>query len=117
MNVEIKKQWAEALRSGKYRQAQLRLRSSSEGYCCLGVLCDLHAKSQGKEWETPTEGPYSYLYLGAPEALPLEVVKWAALSQSNPNVIVGCGHISLAELNDQKGYSFADIAKVIETHL
>lgn len=32
--------WVAALRSGKYRQGQDRLRSES-GFCCLGVLCDI----------------------------------------------------------------------------
>lgn len=41
MNPTLKKQWIEALRSGKYRQGRGSLRSESGEYCCLGVLCDL----------------------------------------------------------------------------
>lgn len=40
ITLEIKKQWVEALRSGKYSQTSGRLRRQ-DGFCCLGVLCDL----------------------------------------------------------------------------
>src|SRR5688572_27057198 len=33
--------WVPALRSGKYKQGKSCLKSSV-GYCCLGVLCDVH---------------------------------------------------------------------------
>ena len=33
--------WLDALRSGKYRQASESLRTN-EGYCCLGVACDVY---------------------------------------------------------------------------
>jgi hypothetical protein len=41
---EQKKHRAElvaALRSGKYKQGRHRLRDGSDGYCCLGVACDV----------------------------------------------------------------------------
>lgn len=34
------RRWIAALRSGKYNQTQQRLQDN-EGYCCLGVACDL----------------------------------------------------------------------------
>lgn len=40
MDSKIKRNWVEALRSGKYTQSQGRLRTN-EGFCCLGVLCDI----------------------------------------------------------------------------
>lgn len=45
MNAEIKQKWVEALRSGRYEQAQGTLQRTGEeaGYCCLGVLCDVVA--------------------------------------------------------------------------
>lgn len=51
MNERIKKLWLEALRSGEYTQATCQLRrdhadNDGSSYCCLGVLCDLHAKEQ-----------------------------------------------------------------------
>jgi len=42
MHKVIKKQWLKALRSGKYKQVKGDLRSfDGQGYCCLGVLCDV----------------------------------------------------------------------------
>lgn len=38
---------AKALISGKYQQARSRLRTA-EGFCCLGVACDLMAKDAKK---------------------------------------------------------------------
>jgi hypothetical protein len=46
----IMKRWVKALRSGKYRQTREQLRAAdaegqpTDGFCCLGVLCDLFAK-------------------------------------------------------------------------
>lgn len=39
MKTEIKDEWLIALRSGKYKQATGKLKSS-DGFCCLGVLCE-----------------------------------------------------------------------------
>ena len=48
VNKAVIKRWVKALRSGKYKQGLGALKATdSEGkprYCCLGVLCDLHAK-------------------------------------------------------------------------
>lgn len=42
MDAELKTKWVEALRSGEYTQASGKLRDdATNGYCCLGVLCDL----------------------------------------------------------------------------
>lgn len=43
MKKEIAMRWIEALRSGKYMQGKGRLRSFYDEFCCLGVLCNLHA--------------------------------------------------------------------------
>jgi hypothetical protein len=40
LTKDIVLKWIEALRSGKYPQGHGALRSS-DGYCCLGVLCDV----------------------------------------------------------------------------
>ena len=33
--------WIQALRSGEYQQTRGQLNHPTEGYCCLGVLCEL----------------------------------------------------------------------------
>ena len=40
MNEVLRDKWVAALRSGKYEQSRGRLRTQN-GYCCLGVLCDV----------------------------------------------------------------------------
>lgn len=37
MDPEIKTKWLEALRSGRYKQAQRTLSKDADTYCCLGV--------------------------------------------------------------------------------
>jgi hypothetical protein len=39
---EHRRQWAEALRSGKYQQGIGRLRRDDDCFCPLGVACDLY---------------------------------------------------------------------------
>ena len=41
MDKMWKKKWVKALRSGKYEQCTGRLHLKGDGYCCLGVLCDI----------------------------------------------------------------------------
>ena len=41
MKPELKKQWVEALRSGKYEQGEKTLKTPDDKFCCLGVLCDI----------------------------------------------------------------------------
>jgi hypothetical protein len=66
-NQQVMKAWVKALRSGEYKQTTGALRRSSstetmpEGYCCLGVLCDIaikqpelsDAKLPTLAWEAP----------------------------------------------------------------
>lgn len=50
---ENREQWLTALESGKYRQTRGQLRAAqgkSYGYCCLGVLCNLHKDKENK-WD------------------------------------------------------------------
>lgn len=112
MHEPIAKQWIAALRSGKYAQATGALRTS-DGFCCLGVLCDLN----GVKW-TLDEGDGSFIALGATEILPLSIQEWAGLN-SNSGIIpfrevAGRDH-ELSALNDN-GKTFSEIADIIEAH-
>ncbi len=107
MNQDIKQRWVAALRSGEYLQGRNALRQDG-AFCCLGVLCDLHAKETGNAW-TGLENHY----FGASGALPPEVRDWAGLSRGNPEM--GKGK-SLAGINDS-GVSFSHIADLIEAQL
>ncbi|MEK6860550.1 MAG: hypothetical protein AABY07_01135 [Nanoarchaeota archaeon] len=105
MNPEIKKKWIEALESGKYQQATGALKVD-DGYCCLGVLCDLHRKQMKKK------GWNNGRYLGDCYYLPDAVRNWAGLVKNNLKV---CGS-QLIALNDN-GKSFLEIANFIRSKL
>lgn len=47
--------WIKALRSGEYKQTTGALRDN-EGFCCLGVLCDITKDEVGGWWEGNGEG-------------------------------------------------------------
>lgn len=110
MKPEIEAQWLAALRSGEYEQGQGELRDAHNRFCCLGVLCDLHAKAGLGEWNDRQ-------YLNTPNILPEAVVQWAGLSDDVPEV----NGMPLTDLNDGiNGYdlhTFAEIADLIEAHL
>jgi len=111
MNPQIKQKWVDALRSGEYQQTQERLRKE-DGFCCLGVLCDLYIKENNVEWEINEVDGYFYEKNSA--VLPPSVVGWAGVEDSNPYVNGGIG--TLSGLND-KGFTFNEIAGLIEEHL
>jgi hypothetical protein len=126
MNPKVKTKWLEALRGGEYKQARHRLRSPYDGFCCLGVLCDIYTKEVGGSWEYSEceDGCGHTLEVGDESAttdLPYCVVEWAGLEDSSPQVrvAVGCSYFepaTLAELNDE-GRSFKEIADVIDHQL
>lgn len=110
MNARIKKLWVKALRSGKYKQGigQLRRDNGEPKFCCLGVLCDIHAKTrQGQTWNE--DGSYD----DEDSDLPLSVVEWAELDSSDP--VLGTKRRA-SQINDA-GESFEYIAKLIEKRL
>lgn len=114
MKPEIKAKWLEALRSGNYEQGKGALRRQ-QSFCCLGVLCDLHAKETGEQWEEEAEAEHNVrMYLGEPNYLPEEVMEWAELQSPNPPV--GASNLFIANHNDQ-GKTFPEIANLIETDL
>ncbi len=128
MNPEVKQKWIDALRSGKYDQGSEKLRSV-QGYCCLGVLCDLYSQEQGAEWEFRGNAetnlqPKDYWYFeGESEFLPESVKDWAGLPVGNPSVRVDVTdnddeddwfyNEEIANLNDS-GYTFNELSELIE---
>ena len=112
MNEEVKVKWIEALKSGQYEQGKRRLRTGDK-FCCLGVLCDLHAIETGRAWE---EEKYRGAYLGKTDYLPSEVKEWAELISNDPMVGVGHDQVNLSIINDN-GKTFEEIANIIEKDL
>ena len=112
MNPQIKQKWVSALRSGEYQQTQERLRKE-DGFCCLGVLCDLYGKENNVEWNLANNG-HNYEFQDKESHLPSSVMEWAGVGDQNPDI--NNGTKTLAELNDI-GYTFNEIADLIENHL
>jgi hypothetical protein len=118
VNAEIKARWVQALRSGEYKQGQGYL-SQGGRFCCLGVLCDLHAKETGTAWERDEAAGIS-VYLNTDLMLPLTVMEWAGLKSECPSV----NQVTLSRMNDAINedtdgprHDFNDIAQVIEDNL
>jgi hypothetical protein len=143
MDTTIAQKWIEMLESGNYPQTRQKLYTDN-GYCCLGVLCELYKRETGNgEW-VPCDIPYyesSKVYAfktektqkNSTDTLPDEVKDWAGMTSA-------CGVfieeelpaektrmlddafgrdrplsiMTLAEYNDYSCYSFADIAKIIK---
>lgn len=131
MNPQVKQMWLDALRSGEYQQTTGKLRRPSgnpiqaDGYCCLGVLCNLHAEEHHNSWDRNDASCYDYL--GDHEHLPRQVIEWAGLTSENPHVStrhVFPGDVepsyvkaSIAEFNDDFDFTFSQIADLIEEQL
>lgn len=114
MNKRVKKEWIEALRGGEYKQSFGTLREIGEdgetrGFCCLGVLCNLHALEHPKIAANQLS-PKSYL--GSTSVLSVEVMEWAGLSDPQ-GIVWNGGNDSLTAINDS-GKSFKYIAAQIE---
>ena len=123
MHQKIAKKWIAALRSRKYQQGRAQLRTSSNEFCCLGILCNLHAQAHpafAKLQVNPKR------YGGSFELLCPEVQHWAGMRSSsgvpgraehsiaNSAIqVAGRPFRSLAEANDQ-GCTFDEIADAVE---
>ena len=80
MNEQVKDKWVAALKSGKYKQARGYLKTEN-GYCCLGVLCELFI-AESNELNV---GGYDHITTYNRECayLPAEVLRWADMRYVN----------------------------------
>lgn len=106
MKRSIARKWAAALSSGEYKQGKGRLRKGDK-FCCLGVLCNLHAQEYP---EIAATQKHKSVYLGEKGVLPEEVRDWAGMNSDDGYITYGN---DLVGMNDLEGKSFAEIAKVI----
>lgn len=116
MKKEIKDKWVKALRSGDYKQTRYQLRTT-EGYCCLGVLCDLYIKETNKaSWNKFTTNIYEF---AGPEGefeklqVPYSVMKWAGIDSRDPLI----NTVPASLFNDDCRLTFEEIADKVEKHL
>jgi len=126
INLTIIKEWIEALRSGEYQQGKYSLKINEDIYCCLGVLCD---KVKPKEWKQ-REGE-EYIIYDEKETLPIEIREILEVEGRGGNFYINsentelrkilqgvdCDdyeYFELAELNDDYGLTFDQIADILE---
>lgn len=106
MNTEAKKLWVEALRSGEYKQTK-HLLHDDEGYCCLGVLCEV-TRSNTKvpvDYDVSTNRITGYSLWDDQT----DVSEWSEIPRDTQWYLAG--------MNDDKDKTFAEIADYIEEHL
>lgn len=137
MNPEIKQQWINALRSGKYKQGIARLaRYRDDGeieYCCLGVLCDL-SPVEREENKCCNECAIEIKWDEDVTSLPTSVSKWAGIMSNDGDIninvddkdaamLIAAGaaigtnnSTCFAALNDN-GIPFSIIADMIEKYV
>ena len=121
MNKKIKKLWVDALRSGEYKQGKNQLRNEKNEFCCLGVLCNIHAQLHPKIAAKNKDQQY---YYGDEDVLHQKLVEWAGLDDEVGGVVkyrkkgedIILRNWTLAELNDA-GVCFHTIADLIEEQL
>ena len=105
MTPEMKQQWVEALRSGRYAQAKKNLRirtSEGDSYCCLGVLCEVVAPN---DWRADDSHDISF---GGDKTINY-VVHEVGLDSRHLDVLV--------HMNDIEGKTLAEIADYIEREI
>lgn len=101
---DLTKEWLEALRSGKYKQTRKHLHKG-EGYCCLGVACEVAGIPSDKGLPAPDGEPcWTYLgYLGVlPDCLMVEDFAHTPAAET------------FIRMNDS-GATFTEIADKIES--
>ncbi len=101
MRADVKAIWVAALTDGSYQQGRKSLRQG-DSFCCLGVLCDLHAKETGEYWLFHDGTDF---YKGRDTMPPEAVLDWADISSTEAAAYAG--------LNDA-GRSFEEIARAIQ---
>jgi hypothetical protein len=126
MNPKVKAMWIKALRSGEYKQGKGQLRSVENNFCCLGVLCNIHAQTYPTYAKTQKSVS---VYDGAVNIPSDNVLYWAGLGEYEKGdfyqksiVIDKTGDSIVGHLwkrNDGTSYrkhTFSEIADFIEEH-
>ncbi len=109
MKEKYAKMWIKALRSGKYKQTKGKLcvvNGKTVKYCCLGVLCHI--------LKTPYKRGENYkIYDSETNSLPTSVKDETGIRTCFANYGERSDE-TLIILNDDKEYTFKEIADVIE---
>ncbi len=124
--LKVLRKWVKTLREGPYTQATGQLGYNAHARCCLGVLCEVMHAEYGvptKCMRNPSMGPVhsEAVFDGCFNALPNRVSEFLRVTpcvdiDSMPDPFSDDPATCLTRLND-KGYTFEDIADIIEEHL
>lgn len=109
MKKEIADMWVAELLSGDYIQGTGQLRSNDDKFCCLGVLCNLHAKMHPELAEFQN---IKNMYFSAYGLLPEKVLYWADMKHTDGGYTLNYETYSLSVANDN-GATFQEIAQII----
>lgn len=112
-DLAMLEKWIEALRSGEFKQTTHRLQDS-QGYCCLGVACELLIPEKKKN-----KTNYGFLSRSLPEyqefaPLFLKLINddFTEITREASNGLeVGQ---SLTSLNDSLGFDFNEISDILQ---
>ena len=116
MKADIAKKWSDALRSGKYKQSRGALHNN-EGFCCLGVLCEL-AIANGVALDVSPGTPKLPItkYNETWYVLPRAVQEWSGACTPGAVLDLSDGTMTLATYNDT-GHTFEQIADIIDANV
>jgi hypothetical protein len=113
MNQDIKREWVADLRSGEIHKGIGQLRRGDR-MCVLGVLCNVHARHHP---ELAAKQKLKTEYMGERANLPYAVRVWAGLSLDPIDLECNGNGYNIIYLNDEKGLSFRQLAKLIDEQL
>ena len=108
----------ETLRGNEFEQAIGWLRTDTgvedrKQLCCLGVACEIYRQQTGNSvWELVGDEWY---FLGETSVLPIAVANWFKMVDTEGSFLNDGAVNGLLDAND-KGYSFAQIADMVESH-
>jgi hypothetical protein len=104
--------WLAALRSGDYQQTTLGLHKPGQGYCCLGVAAECAGVDRFEEYD-PLVGFISFFtFDGSPESQEPPAhwfSEWYGVAKPLAKSIID----NAIMINDEGGWSFADIADML----
>ncbi len=110
----ITKKWIAALRSGEYNQCTYGLRNKDNEFCCLGVAVDIMAPSTWLK-TLNSDGFYSYRSLGSTGLISNDEFNRFVPFYIQNRLPFHVSVDTLIALNDDEGYTFAQIADIIES--
>lgn len=109
VNTERVKLWIDALRSGEYTQIKSQLGRDGEGYCCLGVACEV-AIQNGLDIERVVQSNGTIDFDGERGELTDTVAEWYGFDGNG----VELEDTTAISLNDDDEYTFVQIADKVE---